>query len=381
MILVIVIVVLLLLVFIYKTSKDKFVTCNDNQITIQDQCYNCPTYSTYDSNTGQCTKCINGYYLSGGTCNKCPDGTISSEGSLKCDTCPAGTYSNSTECIKCPDGTISSAGSLTCITCPSGYSTGKECLECPDGTIPNGSSCMACPLNTYSNGSSCIDCPSDTYSNNGLSCIPIPVCTGTNILVNNECVECPQNYIPNANRTACVCPAGKISNHNNTYCIQDCNIGYYNNPYYNGNNCMLCNAGTASNVRGVESCLSCPDGTYSIAGSETCTSCPKGTYGNTDATNCTDCGYGKYNDQLGQMSCTNCPSGTTTSITNAQSSTDCNVIIPEYVSCDAGMYFDSVTKTCRTCHAGYYTPTAGYTACTACPPGQTSWNFMPTSCY
>ena len=41
-------------------------------------------------------------------------------------------------------------------------------------------------------------------------------CISTAILINNSCIMCPSNSVPNTQQTACVCNQGFVLNSNNT---------------------------------------------------------------------------------------------------------------------------------------------------------------------
>ena len=376
--------------------REGYTACGTGQLTINEQCYNCPPYAYYDTNLAECVKCNVGYYMADGKCNKCEQGSVSSAGSERCNQCIAGTYStpDNTSCSDCPAGTYSTDGSSSCKPCPDGtYSSehSSKCRQCPAGTmsVSGGAMCKTCPTGTYSTigSSSCKPCPdgqtSPQGSTNVWQCQPPVVCTGNTIMINGRCSACVQGYVPNDDRTACVCPPGKAPNSNRTYCIKSCGPGYYNSPFYYGDVCMPCNAGQASNISGAESCSICPAGTYSASKATSCTPCPLGYHGPDKASNiCYKCGYGQYTDIIGQTTCKTCPAGKTTSTDIAKSINDCNVTVdPNYVSCEAGMYYDSLSGQCRSCSTGYYTPSSGYMSCLQCPAGKTSWAFKPTSCY
>jgi len=372
-------------------NKDSFIVCGPDKILIDESCYDCPRYSAYNKELNNCIKCDAGYYMSDRVCKKCPTGTVSIIGSEKCDQCTPGTRTSldNTSCVLCPAGTYSTIGSNDCIPCSVGtYSSDRgstECKICPIGSIIKNNSCEPCPINTYiiPGTNTCIPCPNNTFSQIGsTSCTPIPTCDNNEILVDYKCNRCPHNFVSNDDHTQCVCPIGQAPNYNNTYCITSCPPGQFNEPYYYGNNCELCNAGSASNIYGANYCPSCPPGSYApIAGATGCILCPKGQftqYGSSD--HCDNCGYGFFNDKEGQSICQSCPSGTTTLIENAQSITDCVTGNPPWLSCPAGYAWRFFDETCIPCGGTYYTPGPGYTQCLQCPDGQLSVS-PATGCY
>merc|ERR1712079_686122 len=91
--------------------------------------------------SGECTKCPDGYYQPYSEqhrCYRCPIGHYSEEGSPKCKKCKAGTYQNYTgqkQCKPCIPGFYQSdIGMSYCNMCPNGYyqpwGGQHTCLSC-----------------------------------------------------------------------------------------------------------------------------------------------------------------------------------------------------------------------------------------------------------
>jgi hypothetical protein len=139
--------------------------------------------------------------------------------------------------------------------------------------------------------------------------------------------------------------------------------------------CTICPAGTYRDMNEPgDSCLPCPQGTFSNSGAQSlasCTACTIGTYGDTTGVAaCTDCGAGYYGKKTGGTSksdgCDACPKGTWSAAVAPTSSSACQ-------NCDAGKYSvtlaATVSTTCISCDAGTFSGAAGASACTNCLAG------------
>ncbi|KAJ3436139.1 hypothetical protein M0812_18191 [Anaeramoeba flamelloides] len=170
----------------------------------------------------------------------------------------------------------------------------------------------------------------------------------------------------------------------------NCSKGQYLNP---SDQCKSCSNGTSTEAEGsvgIESCLPCDKGTYSISGWSSCKQCQPGTYGNseglsecfrcvegtynpltgsTDSSACIKCPDGMYSETEGasdNSTCTECPAGTYNSKEGASSLDLC-------LPCQIGTYSQTVgansVSFCLPCENGYEATDEGSSSCEPCPPG------------
>lgn len=159
----------------------------------------------------------------------------------------------------------------------------------------------------------------------------------------------------------------------NEPCEAKCKSGYSGTPAAPDSIvCTICPAGTYRNMNEPgNSCLPCPQGTFSNSGAQSlasCTACTIGTYGGTaGVAACTNCGAGYYGKKTGGTSqsdgCDACPKGTWSAAVAPTSSSACQ-------NCDAGKYSvtlaATVSTTCISCDAGTFSGAAGASVCANC---------------
>eukprot|EP00736_Rhodelphis_marinus_P008069 Rmarinus@m.25787 len=94
-----------------------------------------------------------------------------------------------------------------------------------------------------------------------------------------------------------------------------------------GDDCVVCPAGTFSNVEDALECTNCPPGYYSRADPDPpseCLPCPKGeAQGLAGQPTCIKCQAAHYSDHVGSTQCTPCPEGTTHTESGATTISTC----------------------------------------------------------
>ncbi|KAH0517158.1 Sushi, von Willebrand factor type A, EGF and pentraxin domain-containing protein 1 [Microtus ochrogaster] len=143
------------------------------------------------------------------------------------------------------------------------------------------------------------------------------------------------------------CPLGTYYSLEHSTC-ESCLMGSYQDE--EGQlECKLCPPRTHTEYlhsRSISECKAqCKQGTYSSSGLETCESCPLGT----------------YQPEFGSRSCLVCPETTTTVKRGAVDISACGV------PCPVGEFSRSGLTPCYPCPRDYYQPNAGKSFCLACP--------------
>ena len=214
----------------------------------------------------------------------------------------------------------------------------------------------------YCNGGVETGCPSGYYCPGGATGAPLA----------DTLKPCPKNTyfadIMAESLQRCVpCLAGQVTNSDASISEDACHVCAAHYYYMNGD------------------CVTCPQGTDSVAGSFQCSSCAPGTF--SSAASCTTCRPGTYSDIWGAGSCTACEESTYTftfteatgvyaASWGAQSAQQCLdlPLPPRPTLCLPGNYL--VGSLCVPCPLGYYCPEI--TISTAqqgrfkCPNGQRS---------
>ncbi len=161
------------------------------------------------------------------------------------------------------------------------------------------------------------------------------------------CTPCPAGSFCPDGENQILCPAGSFQgNSGSTFC-------------------QSCPAGSFQGNIGSTVCESCPAGSFSdVEGSTVCQSCPAGSFqGNSGSTVCESCPAGKFSDVEGSVICQNCPAG---SFQGNTGSTECE-------SCPPGHFSSSTGSTiCESCPAGSFQGNTGSTVCESCPAGSFS---------
>ncbi|KAK3579234.1 hypothetical protein CHS0354_033305 [Potamilus streckersoni] len=303
--------------------------------------------------------------------------------------CPVGRYHtdtvNTAACEECPVGQYQNAsGQQSCLICPSGrttYLTGSAlCYDiCNVGSFFNTTlvSCQYCPPGQYQPNTGkmeCSSCPPGYVSTTGASQCQVFCSAGQHIdNRTSQCVPCEiGTYQPETSQTSCIScgsPENWVTNRTGSISISDCSFfcpsGYYK--------------------VGINSCESCPIGTYKDSAIDrfgTCQQCPPdsttngtrttsiafcnvylcspGTFWNLNQTRCQPCQRGTYQPNSGLTSCIPCESSKTTNSTGAIYVNQCIFI------CQRGYYHNSTTDKCYPCPVGFYQDVADQMFCKTC---------------
>ncbi|KAL5253738.1 hypothetical protein ACHWQZ_G013495 [Mnemiopsis leidyi] len=354
-------------------------------------CQACPdTQTTVDSGSTSLSDCKDG----------CTPGTASASGLEPCQPCPAGEYqegTGGTTCVKCMAGSYSpSAGSSACLRCPAGEYSGTagstSCGKCTAGTastaegsdicdkcgpgtyseVDSATECQLCKKGSYSDqaeNTDCKDCAAGHYADEegGAVCKQCPVGTYSKSAGAETCTPCPQGtYSDSVGASSCTaCSAGHVSDEGAASCTA-CPAGHY----HSNNTCVQCPENTFS-AGGVDSCTPCPADQIAAPGSDKCIDCGKGSYIN-PAGNCEQCPPGFFSDTIGASSCTPCQEGY---YSDLMGSTSCKM-------CGVGHFSNSSDATaCTMCHPGSYNDKTGARECTLCPQGKYSASAGSVVCF
>ncbi|XP_075416413.1 sushi, von Willebrand factor type A, EGF and pentraxin domain-containing protein 1 isoform X2 [Tenrec ecaudatus] len=160
----------------------------------------------------------------------------------------------------------------------------------------------------------------------------LPFCRPGSLLRGRMCVNCPLGTYYSLKHFAC----------------ESCGIGFYQDE--EGQlECKLCPDGTHTEYfhsRTISDCKAqCQQGTYSSNGLETCESCPLGT----------------YQPAVGSRGCLVCPENMLTVKRGAVNISACGV------PCPVGEFSRSGLEPCYPCPHDYYQPAPGKSFCLACP--------------
>ncbi|XP_070554253.1 sushi, von Willebrand factor type A, EGF and pentraxin domain-containing protein 1-like [Ptychodera flava] len=150
------------------------------------------------------------------------------------------------------------------------------------------------------------------------------------------------------------CQAGSYLNQDTNTC-QACGIGWFQDAE-SMTSCKQCPPGMSTEHERSSSFLECKNlcrpGTYSPTGLETCLSCPRGS----------------YQSNYGSKSCTPCDGGVPTWTKGAISVDFCRA------ECTMGTYSDTGYEPCLLCPRGTYQPMPRSSVCRPCDYGQTTKN-------
>lgn len=308
-----------------------------------------------------------------------------------CTTCPAGTYTSAasaTECLICSDGTYSAATASSCEQCQAGkYSASDdahvgptECTSCSPGQYSPASGqavCTDCSVGKYSDVSdsmACTDCPAGTHQTDAGA---------------DGCTNCSAGlYAPTPGHVSCIpCVIGSYSGEMATGCIlcepgtaqpfseaSDCNdcAKGTSQASYGQATCLQCDAGRYTNVTGMDECIVCGAGTYSLKLAQSCIECDAGMYsGSSGQEQCLVCGFGTYSSTSGQSTCLDCERG---KIADGEMQTECSNCTVGYIAPYPGSYV------CDACAVGKYTASEGQDTCTSCAAGTFASGSGATEC-
>jgi len=282
-----------------------------------DKCSDCPFgYFSYIKSV-KCEICEKGKYsLNDGEnkftdCLKCPQGTYSDfEGAKSlesCISCPAGTWQNEygsqnkDRCKKCLEGlyseTIKAVNIETCIECEAGKfskykgaDTEDDCLYCETGKFSNVGSrlCEECSIGKYSSimGTiSCIECEQGKYAGKKSSIVCDNCdnnqetskdkskceCIKGSYLLNNTCINCPNEFICNKKSTiqTIILKKNYWRENNNTIEIYKCRnifsckggiiVNYTDEICHEGHSGPLCDICLEGWSKDDGVCLKCPE--------------------------------------------------------------------------------------------------------------------------
>lgn len=357
----------------------------------------------YMTRNGLCVPCISGTYKSqvgNMSCSPCTNNSVSllprtSEKNCKCnvgyaptnvfeqcEACEAGKYKSEIGenlCIKCGKGKksaiIASVSSFDCITCVVHTYSNKYNTKC-----------ISCPLNSksMSHGSSnATDCSCDSgyYGANGGNCTACALGSFTSVSGFMACTKCNSgkygSVLAAHDSSECKsCPLNSNSEMGSSKC--HCNSGYIpNSMLLNSANVLSCNVCEAGKYRNMiqDNCDTCPDNSSSVVASDNkyACQCNEGTSG-ANGQICRACKKNQYKNKTGNDTCTDCfPNSISPNFSTSQLACTCVagyygkdglacLKCPNYSSsventvgidscfCDAGFWYNNITKECIKCH-------------------------------
>ena len=129
--------------------------------------------------------------------------------------------------------------------------------------------------------------------------------------------------------------------------------------------CIVCSAGTYSNISNLDMCICCDVNSYTdIIGALSCTLCPanSGAYSaNINSTTCLTCGVGKFLPNASSMACKLCPANSNSGHADAARTT---------CVCNPGWTLaHTETTECVECPTGKFKNVSGHGPCSECPAG------------
>jgi len=170
-------------------------------------------------------------------------------------------------------------------SCEAGYAPYNgdgACAGCDLGhfSTANSGACSPCPRGTFADAThspSCTECPVGkvAHDRGSVVCETCPTGRVAAGLGSSLCVACPPDTLPSLDHSACV----------------SCALG----TEIEGNECVMCSAGSYRGAASGPRCLPCPANTYSSVGhSLECTPCAEHEFtfveeGNTDVSECRGC--------------------------------------------------------------------------------------------
>ncbi|CAL6096394.1 Conserved_hypothetical protein [Hexamita inflata] len=282
---------------VYDSSSSSCVACPDNSISKNNICV-CSSSSyqlNSDDNSLVCFSCPqdstpNQQYQ---TCD-CPTNSIYTKQSNSCIQCLPNSISVNNVCV-CSDSSYQDSD-LSCVLCPSESTVNQKdktcvcsensfydrssntCVQCPENSIQVNNKCVCSGLahliSTQNDLPVCIICENTPFNEQTQQC----ACDLSSIWFGNECVQCPENFVPSEERNNCVeCPAGTAAVNGVCSC---------NNGVFNGVECVKCpqeshieqNKCVCDNVMlHVENgeCVLCGEGQFEFRG-ECVNKCPAG---------------------------------------------------------------------------------------------------------
>jgi hypothetical protein len=305
----------------------------------QDTCIQCLENTFSGVGSSNLTNCICNVGFTGPdgiNCTACVAGTYKDvNGSAVCSLCARGKYSSETAetsettCTLCPQNSFTAKeGSIvvTNCTCNMGFTgpDGVECTACIPGTFKdvNGTAnCTVCARGKYSEEFE--DIGDTTNASRALAiaqalayqqCLEKNLQEGTlegceTLLRPPGCTACPNHTFSaegSGNRTMCVCNQG------------------YTGP--DGIACDACIAGTYKDINGSQACTLCQRGKYStgiaITRNDSCVPCPDSSFSALGSGNITDCLCNAGWEGKDGGPCSACAAGTFKSINGTWNCTE-----------------------------------------------------------
>ncbi len=344
-----ILIILLLITMIYG-----FYTYNNYQ---KNNYYHNKNYISYDENTynderslGDINHCTSWSYTNceqryNALLDVYVTGTPSdSNGTRTCRYSDGYTQTSSGTCTRCANGYKLSGGKCVCNAGYNQYcaSASSSPTTCVNGSSPNGNR----------TGCVCDDSNEEWTSSN--RCVA-KSCTGNNYSSTGKapCNACPQNAVAKGDHKGCICnETGKEWKSSTNTCGNMCSSNYF----YKSGKCEACPIGQYSSS--ATACSPCSTGYTSSAAGKGCDKCLDGYSmtagrcvkidkcdagkGKTDSMgsgSCTTCNKGTYSPAA-DNNCYSCPIGYTTNGTGKTSESDCNI-------CEDGYYKSG--SSCKPC--------------------------------
>lgn len=359
-------------------------------------CVGCRAGTYMLRENGPCQSCRFGFGFGGTSLGISPAGCrVEGRG------CPTNTFQGSDgECRACRRGERLNRRRMVCVNCPRGQvsvgGVGTRCLRCPSGKVANGarSGCV-CRPGTISDGEGgCLECPRGTaWTTNGAIGRPgdftdvssCQICfrgTVQNQTGSEHCDSCPEDSVPNQDRTACEpCPSG------------------FRNPLHLGRadrvdesrqQCLdedQCPPGFSridGMFRGLCAQEECGEGQFRefLTGSTCTSSCPRGFRYDPGRGRCIDCGRLRTSDGGLSTNCRRCPRRSENSFDLGCECIDgTGIQNGRCLPCPAGSISRAFgppinNRKCLKCPPGRFQPTSGsnglHNVCMRCPTNSTT---------
>lgn len=269
-------------------------SCTGNKYLNIYKCEACPANSSPSNDRLGCG-CDEGYFADADEpkCNRIPEpsscGADQALIGVECSQCPANGRPNSdqTSCL-CNSGHHPSDAAFACEVNPTAD-------DCGNGEFLNEFECMACPRNSHPDAEKQGCMCNDGYHAEGTACVKndtVNECSGNEYLSIFNCQSCPTNSSPTPDKSTCQCNSGYFFD--GVQCSkQDTVNSCTDDQFLNGPICVSCPANSGPTADKLN--CRCDDGYHVDSQTGSCKKDPLPS----------SCGANEY---LNDFECTSCPS-------------------------------------------------------------------------
>ncbi|KAL4476989.1 hypothetical protein ABPG72_011686 [Tetrahymena utriculariae] len=315
-------------------------------------CYSCSLECSecYGPENGQCTKCINGYILSGNLCTiQFPDRNYTQiDSSQNCVDYNLSTF----QCQSCNQTQMNFVVDYNgeCSTycyrdLPILDTVNKKCVQqCPTGTLldntnPQQLKCTQCGSGQYYDEKNCKVCIQNCVQcSNNSSC---DQCANKYFYKLNACMQCfPNCQNCQDDQTCFQCETGfDLIKTRGDQCVSQCTQGQFRNPSYACTSCIK----NCQKCTDDQSCIACSSGFEFVISLKQCSKICETNQFRNDQGVCTPCPLSNCQLCASQSLCSVCTSGF---VLNKQ------LLLCVSTQCLDGQFFDYSIQSCQNCSIG-----------------------------